>query len=441
MSQQSFPTCLAVVGLGYVGIQVATAFGRVRRTVGFDINTERVRALRSGKDTNGEVQPEALQSPLLHFTSDPAEMEEADFIIIAVPTPVDKGKRPDLSPLQGASRMVGEALRSRKAMAGNVPIVVYESTVYPGCTEEVCVPVIEEASGLKAGKDFKVGYSPERINPGETVHTIENVVKIVSGQDEETLETVARVYCEVVKAGVHKAPDIRTAEAAKVIENVQRDLNISLMNELAVLFHRLGLNTNDVLDAAKTKWNFLPFKPGLVGGHCIPVDPYYLTHRAEEAGYHPEVILAGRRINDSMGAYVAQETIKLLVKSGARVKGASILVLGAAFKEDVPDLRNSRVTDVVQELVDIGAKVSVFDPLADPQELQSLGLATVPDPFQSNPKYDAIVLAVPHQEFKDKTPQNFTDLLNAQDGTGVFVDVGGTMRGLFPENKVQYWNL
>ncbi|MFQ5684971.1 MAG: nucleotide sugar dehydrogenase, partial [Candidatus Binatia bacterium] len=326
---------VAIVGLGYVGLSLASAFSKVLPTVAFDIDATRIRDLQNGLDRNGEFQPTTLNSPNLELTADPASLNKASFIIVAVPTPVDKAKRPDLGHLVEASRLVGQSLQSRyhplpashPSPYSHPPIIVYESTVYPGCTEKVCIPVLEGASGLKAGQDFKVGYSPERINPGDPEHTLETVVKVVGSQDAETTEQMAQVYGLVVKAGVYKAPDIRTAEAAKVIENIQRDLNIALMNELALLFHRMGLDTHEVLRAARTKWNFLPFEPGLVGGHCIPVDPYYLTHKAQELGYyHPEVILAGRRINDSMGIYIAQETVRLLIQAGKVVRGAKVLV-------------------------------------------------------------------------------------------------------------------
>ncbi len=328
------PERLAVVGLGYVGLQLAVAFARHLPVIAFDADPARLEGLRSGHDANGEVEEGALRAGSLEFTGDADRLKEADLFVVAVPTPVDRAKRPDLSALVEASRLVGAALRPGA-------VVVYESTVYPGCTEEVCVPVLEDVSALKAGVDFKVGYSPERINPGDPEHTLEKVAKVVAGQDPETTDLLVRLYGLVVGAGVYRAPDIRTAEAAKVIENVQRDLNIALMNELAMLFHRLGLDTQEVLKAARTKWNFLPFEPGLVGGHCIPVDPYYLTHKAHEVGFHPEVILAGRRINDGMGRYIAGEIVKLLIRAGRAVRGAEVLVLGAAFKENVHDLRNS----------------------------------------------------------------------------------------------------
>ncbi len=432
--KQDLPSRVAVVGLGYVGLPLACAFGKVIPTLGFDINRERIRELQSGYDRNGEIPEEELKAPLLELTDDPSCLRQTPFIIVAVPTPVDRSKRPDLTPLIKASELIGKNLSKGS-------IVVYESTVYPGCTEEKCIPVLERESGLKAGRDFKVGYSPERINPGDPEHTLDKVVKVVAGQDEETTETMARVYGLVVKAGIYKAPDIRTAEAAKVIENVQRDLNIALMNELAILFHRLGLNTKEVLKAARTKWNFLPFEPGLVGGHCIPVDPYYLTYKAQEVGYHPEVILAGRRINDSMGRYVAWETVKLLIQAGKVVRGAKVLVLGVAFKENVRDARNTRVVELVKELEEHGIDVRVHDPLVDAIELQRLELKGVQNPFEANEFYDAVVLAVPHRIFREKPVEAYISLLRSEGGPGVLVDVKGVWEGVFHESKVLYWSL
>jgi UDP-N-acetyl-D-galactosamine dehydrogenase len=319
--------------------------------------------------------------------------------------------------------------------------VVYESTVYPGCTEEACVPALEEASRLKAGRDFKVGYSPERINPGDAEHPLDKVVKIVAGQDDETLEKVAALYGLVVKAGVYKAPTIRTAEAAKVIENVQRDLNIALMNELAVLFHRLGLDTQEVLKAARSKWNFLRYEPGLVGGHCISVDPYYLTFKAQEIDYHPDVILAGRRINDYMGHYVAQETVKLLIRAGRVVRGASTLILGTTFKENVSDMRNTRVADVVQELEDHGVNVTVYDPFVNLTEMQKFKMRGVKNPFDMKGKFDAVILAVPHRVFLDMPPESYTGLMRNGGKPAVFVDVKGVYREAGQRKDVMYWSL
>jgi UDP-N-acetyl-D-galactosamine dehydrogenase len=430
----NLPKCIAVVGLGYVGLPLASAFGKVIPTIGFDVDENRVRDLRNGADRNGELGKADLQEKLLEFTSDPTLLQRASVIIIAVPTPVDKAKRPDLSCLIAASRLVARNL-TRNAT------VVYESTVYPGCTEEVCVPVIEEESGLKAGRDFKVGYSPERINPGDTEHTLDKVTKIVAGQDEETVQKLAAVYGLVVKAGIYKAPTIRTAEAAKVIENVQRDLNIALMNEIAVLFHRMGLDTQEVLKAARSKWNFLHYEPGLVGGHCIPIDPYYLTFKAQEIDYHPEVILAGRRINDYMGRYVAQETVKLLIRAGRVVRGASALILGATFKEDVSDMRNTRITDVVQELESNGIKVNVYDPFVTPGELQKFHMRGVKNPFATKEKFDALVLAVPHRMFLDMPPEAYLSLMRNGGKPAVFVDLKGVQRDAGARSDVLYWSL
>ncbi|MEW6171992.1 MAG: nucleotide sugar dehydrogenase [Bacillota bacterium] len=432
---QQPPKCIAVVGLGYVGLALAVEFGKVTKTIGFDINPGRIEALRKGYDDNDELKGADLRPPCLSFTADPAELRQAAFIIVAVPTPVDTHKRPDFKHLVEASRLVG-----RNLVPGT--IVVYESTVYPGVTEEICVPVLEQESGLCRGKDFKIGYSPERINPGDSEHTLANVVKVVAAQDEETLTEVAGVYELIIKAGVYKAPDIKTAEAAKVIENIQRDLNIALMNELAVIFHRLGLDTQQVLRAARTKWNFLPFEPGLVGGHCIPVDPYYLTYKAEETGYHPEVILAGRRINDEMGYYISRETVKLLIRAGKTVRNANVLVLGVTFKENVRDVRNTRVIDLVRELEGYEIKVGVYDPLVEPEKVSAMGLTPVPDPFKDKTCYDAVILAVPHQVFREKRAVEFVDLLKTNGKSGVLVDV----RRIIPKedlagSDILYWGL
>jgi UDP-N-acetyl-D-glucosamine/UDP-N-acetyl-D-galactosamine dehydrogenase len=430
----SLPAQVAVMGLGYVGLPLASAFSRVLPTIGFDINQERITELKKGVDRNGEMTEADLTAATLEMTSDPAQLKRAGLIIVAVPTPVDRAKRPDLTPLVGASRLIGKNL-------ARGTIVVYESTVYPGCTEEICVPVLERESKLQCGSDFKVGYSPERINPGDTEHTFENVMKIVSGQDPETAEVLAQTYGLVVKAGIHKAPSIRVAEAAKVIENIQRDLNIALMNELAVLFHRMGLDSAEVFKAARSKWNFLPFEPGLVGGHCIPVDPYYLTHKAQEIDYHPDVILAGRRINDSMGRYVAQETIRLLIQSGKVVRGAKALVLGAAFKENVPDMRNTRVTELMRELEEHGIDVAVADPLVRPKDLALFNVRVVTDPFGGNEQFDAVVLAVPHKIFRDTPAEAYIELLANHNRPAVFVDLKGARSALRAKKDLLYWSL
>ena len=428
------PRQLAVVGLGYVGLPLAVAFARHLPTIGFDKDQKRVEELRRGYDRNREVPPEALKTPNLRLTTESVTLREADFIIVAVPTPVDRAKRPDLSHLMEACRLVGQNLRRGTT-------VVYESTVYPGCTEEVCIPILERESGLKAGVDFKVGYSPERINPGDPEHTLENVVKVVAGQDRETTELLAQVYGLVVKAGIYKAPNIKTAEAAKVIENIQRDLNIALMNELAMLFHRLGLDTREVLEAARTKWNFLPFEPGLVGGHCIPVDPYYLTYKAQEVGYHPEVILAGRRINDGMGRYVAQETIRLLIQAGKEVKNAKVLVLGFTYKENVPDARNTQVIKIVQTLEEYGCDVFVYDPLITLERFKALGIKAISNLFTTSKNWDAIILAVPHNEIRKIGSEKILALLRGPHP--VFIDIKGIFnRELGCSSKALfYWKL
>jgi UDP-N-acetyl-D-glucosamine/UDP-N-acetyl-D-galactosamine dehydrogenase len=390
---------VAVVGLGYVGLPVAVAFSRSapadHPVIGFDINTRRIAELRAGRDRTGEVADAELAEARLTFTDQVAELRAADFFIVAVPTPVDQANKPDLSPLVAASRTVGAALKKGD-------IVVYESTVYPGATEEDCVPVLEAVSGLTHGVDFFTGYSPERINPGDREHRFENIRKIVSGCDAATLDVVADVYAAVVTAGVHRAPSIKVAEAAKVIENTQRDLNIALMNELSVVFARMGIDTAEVIAAAASKWNFLPFRPGLVGGHCIGVDPYYLTHKAEQLGYIPQVILAGRRINDNMGRYVARNVVKRMLQNGLDVPRCRVGVLGITFKENCPDIRNSKVVDLVRELQDHGTTVVVVDPHADAAEVRhecGFGLGTLDDgPF------DALVVAVAHREYRALQP-------------------------------------
>ena len=384
---------ISVIGLGYVGLPVAVAFGKKNRTIGFDVNAERIRELQEGHDRTGEVSSEELAKTDLAFTNSLDELRKADFHIIAVPTPVDDAKRPDLSILLKASETVAKALKKGD-------IVVYESTVYPGATEEDCVPVLERVSGLTFGTDFTVGYSPERINPGDKEHTFTRITKVVSGSDSETLEIVASVYESVVTAGVHRAASIKVAEAAKVIENTQRDLNIALMNELALIFDRLGIDTLDVLEAAGTKWNFLPFRPGLVGGHCIGVDPYYLTHKAEKIGYIPQVILAGRRINDGVGKFIAQRTIREMIHAGQNILGSTVTVLGLSFKEDCPDIRNSKVIDIIRELQDYGITVQVHDPQADPLEVEhEYGLEIVP--FEKLKPAAAVVVAVAHRQYRE----------------------------------------
>ena len=382
---------VAVVGLGYVGLPLAVALSRHFDVIGFDINVARVEALNKGHDSTNEVDDASLAASTARFTSDATELGKAGVIIVAVPTPIDEHRTPDLTPVEKASATVG-----RHMSKGSV--VVYESTVYPGVTEDVCVPILEKESGFTFGSDFTVGYSPERINPGDKVHTVEHIIKVVSGSTPETLELLAGVYGRIVAAGVHKASSIKVAEAAKVIENTQRDLNIALMNELALIFDRLGIDTLEVLEAAGTKWNFLPFRPGLVGGHCIGVDPYNLTHKAEAAGYHPEVILAGRRINDGMGKYVAEKAVKMLIRADRRVSGARVGVFGLTFKENVPDLRNTRVVDIRAELEEYGVNVLVHDPLADAGEaLREYGLPLTA--LEDMRDLDAAVFAVNHASY------------------------------------------
>jgi UDP-N-acetyl-D-galactosamine dehydrogenase len=384
---------ICVVGLGYVGLPLAVSLAEHFKVVGFDKNSKRVEALRQGIDYTGEVENrEKLLNPNLSFTDDPSAIRECKFIIVAVPTPVDKLKNPDLSFLKSASEVVGKNLTKGS-------VVVYESTVYPGATEEVCVPILEKESGLKWKRDFFVGYSPERVNPGDREHTIERVIKVVAGDTPETLELIAEVYGTVVKAGVYKAPDIKTAEAAKVIENIQRDINIALINELALIFHRLGLDTKEVLKAAGTKWNFLRFEPGLVGGHCIPVDPYYLAHKSLEVGYVPELILAGRRINEEIPIYVAHELVKTLIKAGKQVKGAKVLVLGISFKENVPDVRNSKVFEVIKELREFGIEPVVYDPIAREEDVKEEFDIELERDYKAKAPYDAILYAVRHRVF------------------------------------------
>ena len=382
---------IAVVGLGYVGLPLAVHLARHFPVVGFDLDPQRVAELESGRDRTLEVDARDLEAVDIRFSSDPGVLAECRLIIVAVPTPIDSSLIPDLGPLRGASCTVGEHMT-----AGSC--VVFESTVYPGATEEVCVPLLEAHSDLSCGKDFTVGYSPERINPGDKVHTLDKIIKIVSGSDPETTCLLAAVYGRVVTAGIHQAPSIKVAEAAKVIENTQRDLNIALMNELAMIFDRMGIDTRDVLKAAGTKWNFLKFDPGLVGGHCIGVDPYYLTFKAESIGYHPDMIVAGRRINDGMGKYVAEKTVKMLIRGQRQVSGATVVVLGLTFKENVPDLRNTRVVDIVNELQDYGVNVLVHDPLADPEEARRFYGIQLID--RSQIRYaDAAILAVRHEAY------------------------------------------
>jgi UDP-N-acetyl-D-galactosamine dehydrogenase len=391
---------VAIVGLGYVGLPVAVAFGKQRRTIGYDLSKRRVENLKHMVDTTGEVSTaELIEARHLKTTAHAADLQHADFIIVAVPTPINAARQPDLSPLESASEAVGRHMKQGAT-------VIYESTVYPGATEEVCVPILEKASGMRWKQDFRVGYSPERINPGDREHSFEKIKKVVSGDDEDTLEQVAALYGSVVKAGVYRASSIRVAEAAKVIENTQRDLNIAFVNELSIIFEKLGLDTMEVLKAAGTKWNFLPFRPGLVGGHCIGVDPYYLTHKAELLGYHPQVILAGRRINDGMGSHIARKAVQEMIHAGRNIKGARVNVLGLTFKEDVPDIRNSKVADILAELRAFGVEAHVHDPLASAEDaLHEYGVKL--RSWDELPAADALILAVSHKRFLETPVQEY----------------------------------
>ena len=423
---------LSLVGLGYVGIPIAVSFAKKIDVIGFDLNEKKIELYKNGIDPTKEVGDEAIRNTTVEFTSDEAKLREAKFHIVAVPTPVNADHTPDLVPVESASRIVGRNLSKGS-------IVVYESTVYPGVTEDICVPILEKESGLVCGKDFKVGYSPERINPGDKVHRLETIVKIVSGMDEETLETVAKVYSLVALAGVHKAESIKVAEAAKVIENSQRDINIAFMNELSIIFHKLGIDTKAVLEAAGTKWNFLKFAPGLVGGHCIGVDPYYLTYKAEEIGYHSQVILSGRRINDSMGQYVTESLIKLMAKSGVPISGAKVAVLGLTFKENCPDTRNSRVVDIIHELREYGIEPVLCDDVADKGGAErEYGLELTE--FEKVNNCDAVVLAVAHDEFKALSMSDFDALYKNE--TKILLDVKGILdRKTFESAGYKYWRL
>lgn len=427
MSERAF----AVIGLGYVGLPVALALARrFDRVYGFDISTLRIDELRRGVDRTQEVTEKELRESRLHLTTHSEDLQEVSFFIVTVPTPIDGDRRPDLRPIIGACETIGRVLKKGA-------VVVFESTVYPGLTREICGPLIAKISGLKPGIDFKLGYSPERINPGDTVHRLETIMKVVSGEDDEALERVAAVYSAIVPAGIHRAASLEVAEAAKVIENTQRDLNIALMNELAIIFDRLEIPTMEVLRAAGTKWNFLPFTPGLVGGHCIGVDPYYLTARAEAAGYHPHVILAGRRINDGMGGFIAQRLVKMLINAERRVKGAKIGIVGLTFKEEVPDLRNSRVPDIIAELRSYGIHALVHDPMADKQEaLHEYGVELVD--MSALEKLDGLILAVPHRRVIDRGPRFLFDRIAPG---GVFVDVKSAFSQTSVPSNVAYWSL
>ena len=419
---------LAVIGLGYVGLPIALEFARKIKVVGFDINQDRVDLMKNNIDPSNELDASAFEGCDIHFTADINDLKDVQFFIVAVPTPIDDANLPNLKPLLGASATVGKVLKKGD-------YVVFESTVYPGCTEEDCIPVLEAESGLKFREDFKVGYSPERINPGDKEHTLQNVIKVVSGCCAESLDEIAKTYELVVHAGVHRAASIKVAEAAKIIENTQRDVNIALINELSIIFNKLGINTFDVLEAAGTKWNFLKFSPGLVGGHCIGVDPYYLTHKAQQAGYHSKVITSGRYVNDSMGFYIGKQTVKRIIAQGKIIQDSKVLVMGATFKEDVSDIRNSKVIDVVNELRSFHVKVDLIDPHASSEEMiHEYGVGLVDKPSSD---YDAIIVAVNHKEYKNMSEDQFKALL--KDGKGIFVDVKGIFKGKIKD--LEYWSL
>ncbi len=425
---------ISLVGLGYVGMPIAVAFSKKVKVVGYDLNAKKIELYKSGVDPTNEVGDEAIKNCTVDFTADETKLREAKFHIVAVPTPVNDDHTPDLTPVEGASEILG-----RNLTKGSV--VVFESTVYPGVTEEICVPILERESGLKCGTDFKIGYSPERINPGDKVHRLETIKKIVSGMDEETLDTVAKVYELVVKAGVHRAESIKVAEAAKVIENSQRDINIAFMNELSIIFNKMGIDTKSVLEAAGTKWNFLKFYPGLVGGHCIGVDPYYLTYKAEELGYHSQIILSGRRINDDMGKYVAENTVKDLIKADVSIKNAKIAILGFTFKENCPDTRNTKIIDIYNELKEYGITAVIADPAADSDEAKRLyGIEFVD--MSEIKDCDAVILAVAHEQFKSLTTDDFDKMFKNSDNKNVLIDIKGLLDRKEYENAGYiYWRL
>ena len=420
-------TKIAVIGLGYVGLPIALEFAKTMSVIGFDINEKRVDMMKNNIDPSEELDASAFEGCDIEFTANLDDLADATFFVVAVPTPINSHKLPDLTPLIGASTTVGKVLKKGD-------YVVYESTVYPGCTEEDCVPVLEEVSGLKWKEDFMIGYSPERINPGDTQHTLTNVIKVVSGCCDESLEEIAKVYEEVVQAGVHRATTIKVAEAAKIIENTQRDLNIALVNELSIIFNKMDINTYDVLEAAGTKWNFLKFFPGLVGGHCIGVDPYYLTYKAKELGYHAQIINAGRFVNDSMGGYTAKQTVKKIIASGKHISESKVLVMGATFKEDVSDIRNSKVCDVIDEFKSFGATIEVVDPHADSDSLnEEYGFGLVAEMAND---YDAVVVAVNHKEYSNFDEEYFKSITSENP---VIVDIKGIYRGKI--NNLTYWSL
>ncbi len=422
---------VGVVGLGYVGLPLTLALGNAfAGTVGFDVSSEKVNALRAGSDPTQEGLEPQIRSSSVLFTSDPAKLRDCDMVIVAVPTPIDDNRQPDLTPIIKASRTVGKNLKQGA-------VIVYESTVYPGVTEDVCAPIVEQESGLKWGRDFFVGYSPERINPGDKEHTLERIVKVIAGETPEVTERLAQVYGAVITAGLHRAPSIKVAEAAKVIENTQRDLNIALMNELALIFDRLGIRTKDVLDAAGTKWNFMRFSPGLVGGHCIGVDPYYLTAKAQQLGYHPQVILSGRRINDDMGSFIAQRAVKLMINAGLQPRGARVGILGITFKENVADIRNSRVPDIVRELLEFGIEPLVHDPLANGDAVhEEYGLSLVP--FEELQQLQGLIVAVPHSHFARLPAASLAARLQPD---GVLIDIKSMLVPAEIPESISYWSL
>ena len=421
-------TTLAVIGLGYVGLPIALEFARKIKVVGFDINAERVDMMKNNIDPSNELDASEFEGCDITFTANIDDLKDVTFFVVAVPTPIDDSNLPNLKPLLSATGTVGKVLKKGD-------YVVFESTVYPGCTEEDCVPVLEEVSGLKFREDFKIGYSPERINPGDKEHTLQNVIKVVSGCCDESLEEIAKTYELVVEAGVHRATSLKVAEAAKIIENTQRDVNIALINELSIIFNKLNINTFDVLEAAGTKWNFLKFSPGLVGGHCIGVDPYYLTHKAQQAGYHSKVITSGRYVNDSMGFYIGKQTVKKILAKGKHIQDARVLVMGATFKEDVSDIRNSKVIDIINELKSFQVKVDLVDPHASSTEMEhEYGVGLVSNPTNN---YDAVIVAVNHKEYQNLSESDFESMMN--DDKGVFVDVKGIFKGKI--NRLEYWSL
>jgi UDP-N-acetyl-D-galactosamine dehydrogenase len=419
---------LAVIGLGYVGLPIALEFTRKIQVIGFDINEDRVEMMRNNLDPSKELDSAEFDQCDINFTTKIEDLSDAQFFVVAVPTPIDSANLPNLSPLLGASRTVGKALKKGD-------YVVFESTVYPGCTEEDCIPILEKVSGLKFKEDFMVGYSPERINPGDKEHTLQNVIKVVSGCCDDSLDNIAKTYELVVEVGVHRASSIKVAEAAKIIENTQRDVNIALINELSIIFNKLGINTFDVLEAAGTKWNFLKFTPGLVGGHCIGVDPYYLTHKAQQSGYHSKVINSGRYVNDSMGFYIGKQTVKKILATGKHIQDSKILVMGATFKEDVSDIRNSKVIDIINELKSFQVHVDLVDPHASSEEMEREYGVSLTDKITND--YDAIIVAVNHNEYKSMNESDFRGMM--KDDLGIFVDVKGIFKGKV--KNLKYWSL